>query len=261
VHRDELERAIGALDEGRAYLPLDGFRAVEVEGHDASSWLQDLVTADVEALVPGDAVRSLLLGPTGHIRADLHVVREADAFVLLQALDQPAPIDGLLAPYVLSSDVVLREPPTHGLVAVPGVEVWRFRTGAGAGLEPVSPSAVETWRIRRGIARFPVDLDEGSLPSEAGLDDGIVIDRAKGCFLGQESVARVRNLGHPARVVLALRAEGPARPGDAVLADGSEAGVVTSAETPDAPGAVLARVRWPSRGADLGTSAGVALRA
>ena len=259
MEHDDLEREIRALDEGRGAVALDGFRAVGVTGGDAAAWLQDLVTAGVEHLGNGEAVRSLLLGPTGRIRADLHVLRVAEAFWLLQALDQLTGIADLLEPYVLSSDVALRQEPAPDLLAVPRVGSWRFAPRGGDGLRPVGAAALEIWRIRHGIARFPVDLDEDSLPAEAGLDDGVVVDRTKGCFLGQESVAKVRNLGHPARVVLALRSQGPARPGEPVLAEGVEAGLVTSVEDPDGPGAVLARVRWQAHEGELATSSGVAL--
>ena len=256
---DRLEREIALLDEGRGCLDLTGFRAVAVGGADAGTWLQDLVTADVLGHGPGPAVRSLLLGPTGRIRADLHVLRQPDGFLLLQALDQPVAVNDLLAPYVLSSQVALRVLPTPDLVAIPGIGGWGFRPAGAEGLEPVSVTALETWRIRRGIARFPVDLDEDSLPAEAALDDGVVIDRAKGCFLGQESVAKVRNLGHPARVILGLRADGPVHAGDAVVAEGSDAGVLTSVEAPGGPGAVIARVRWAVRHAELRSGQGVLL--
>lgn len=256
---DGLEREVALLDEGRGCLVPSDLLAVAVEGGDAGTWLQDLVTADVLALGPGTAVRSLLLGPTGRIRADLHVLREREAFLLLQALDQPAPIHELLAPYVLSSDVALRVRSAPDLIAVPARGGWGFRPSGVEGFEPVSEIALETWRIRRGMARFPVDLDEDSLPAEGDLDDGIVIDRAKGCFLGQESVAKVRNLGHPARTILGLRAGGPVYAGDTVLAEGSEAGVVTSVETPDGTGAVIVRVRWAARDAELRTAGGVPL--
>ncbi len=89
------------------------------------------------------------------------------------------------------------------------------------GSVPVGPEALEAWRIRHGLARFPVDLDADSLPAEAGLDVEPVIDRTKGCYLGQESVARVRNLGHPPRVVLGVRAETPLRPGAPVRSNGA----------------------------------------
>ena len=100
-------------------------------------------------------------------------------------------------------------------------------------------------RIRRGIPRFPVDLDEDSLPAEADLEP--TIDFTKGCFLGQESVAKVRNLGHPPRVVLALRSEEPTSAGEPVLAGGDEVGVVTSSTTIQHGSALLARVRWAAR--------------
>jgi folate-binding protein YgfZ len=260
VGNGELEREIEALDEGRASVTLEGFRTVEVGGADAAAWLQDLVTADVLALAPGQAVRSLLLGPTGRIRADLHVFRPPEGFLLFQALDQPSSVDDLLAPYVLSSDVTLRERPVPDLVAVPAIGGWTFAPAGGEGHDRVSAAALEAWRIRRGVARFPVDLDEDSLPAEAGLDDGVVIDRVKGCYLGQESVAKVRNLGHPARIALGLRADEAVRPGDPVLGDGSEAGVVTSVEAPGSAGAVIARVRWTSRDAELRTARGAVLR-
>ena len=60
---------------------------------------------------------------------------------------------------------------------------------------PVGTDAIEVWRIRRGVARMGSDFDRTSIPAEAGLSS--TIDVTKGCFLGQESVARVRNLGHP----------------------------------------------------------------
>lgn len=252
--------ALRALDEGRGALPLSSFRVVRVRGADAGAWLQDLLTADVAGLEPGRAARSLLLGPTGRIRADLHVWRVPDGFVLVQPSDQPTPVTDLLAPYVLSSDVELDEGPVPAIVALPAVAGWRFVDPAERDVVIVTEAAFETWRIRLGIPRFPADLDEDSLPAEGGLDDGLTIDRGKGCYLGQESVARVRNLGHPTRVVLAVRAGGTVARGDPVLADGAEVGAVTSVAEPGPDGVrALVRVRWDARRAELSTSAGVAL--
>jgi folate-binding protein YgfZ len=247
-----------ALEEGRGAIGLQGFRAVRVDGPDAERFLQDLLTADVAGLAPGEATRSLLLGPTGRIRADLHVFREPDGFVLLQSRDQPTFVADLLEPYVLSAQVRIQEVPAPPLVAVPAPQGWRFAPEDAPNLVPVSPEAAESWRIRLGLARFPVDVDPDSLPAEAGLDDGRVVDRAKGCYLGQESVARVRNLGHPTRVVLALRARAPVRAGETVLGDGAPVGVVTSVDPLDGT-VLLARVRWEAREEPLATAAGVEL--
>ncbi|HET9249040.1 MAG TPA: tRNA-modifying protein YgfZ, partial [Actinomycetota bacterium] len=123
----------------------------------------------------------------------------------------------------------------------------------------VAADALEVWRIRHGIARFPVDLDADSLPAEAGLDREPVIDRTKGCYLGQESVARVRNLGHPPRVVVAVHAEGPVAASAPVRSGGSEVGSVTSVE-PGGGGAAFVRIRWDARDSELTADGGVRLR-
>ena len=259
MDQEQLERQVRALDEGCGALGLEGFRAVLATGADAGTWLHDLVTAGVQGLARGEAVRTLLLSPTGRIRADLHVLRTPEGYLLLQPADQPTSAGDLLAPYVLSSDVTLSEA-VPGLVAMPGVRGWRFEDPAATTADPVETGAVEAWRIRRGIARFPVDLDQDSLPAEAGLDDEAVIDRTKGCFLGQESVAKVRNLGHPTRLVLALQAAGDVAPGEPVTAHGTEAGLVTSADVlPGGGTALLARVRWDACDDDLLTATGTRL--
>jgi len=205
-------------------------------------------------------VRSLLLSPTGRIRADFHVLRSpGEGFLLLQGPGQPDALSILLGPYVLSSDVELEAADPTGLLVTPGPgSRWTVTRGVPADAMPVGAEALEAWRIRHGIARFPVDLDEDSLPAEAGLDAEPVIDRTKGCYLGQESVARVRNLGHPPRVVLAVRADGPLHPGLAVLSEGAQAGTVTSVE-PDGGLGAMVRIRWDAREADLIAAGGVTL--
>src|SRR4029450_4096416 len=95
-----------------------------------------------------------------------------------------------------------------------------------------------------------------SLPAEAGLDD--VIDYGKGCFLGQESVARVRNLGHPTRVLRHLLTAAPVRVDDPVFADGSAVAWLPSA-VEGSPTTLLARVRWGAATAPLVTPDGSTL--
>jgi folate-binding protein YgfZ len=271
---------LAALDEERAFADLSSYRKLQVGGDDARSWLNDLLTAGLAGLVEGRAARSLLLSPTGHIRADVHVVATADGFLLVQDPAQPRAVGELLAPYVLSSAVTLTDRTADlSLFAVPGAAVARLGFGSrpsvlGDGqdllttpaaaariesmmmieqLTQVGGEALEAWRIRRGVARFPVDLSEESVPAEAGLD--ALIDATKGCFLGQESVAKIRNLGHPARVVRALRSEVEVRPGAEVLAGGAAVGRITSAAPAAGAGtASLARVSWAAAEASLTTA-------
>lgn len=247
---------IHALDEDRAALSVTGWTVTRVGGGDALTWLNDLVTADLERLQPGGVVRSLLLSPTGRIRADLLIAREPGAFLVLQTPDQPRSLAELLTPYVLSSDVFLEAADPDAVLAG-GATGWRLAPQTPSGHVTVGPEAFETWRIRRGVARFPVDLDEESLPAEAGLDREPVIDRGKGCYLGQESVAKVRNLGHPTRVVVPATLEGAASAGDLIRSGAQDVGVLTSIDGANA----IVRIRWAARDDSLQTNRGTPLSA
>jgi folate-binding protein YgfZ len=280
---DDIEEQIETLHDGRGFVRLVGWRVVRVAGHDAVGWLHDLLTADIASLAPGEACHSLLLGPTGRIRADLHVVRRDDDVVLLQSPDQPDDIGDLLEPFTLSSDVIL-EPLTGDveMLAIPGVAADAgiptligpnvgILAPSGRGLDAVmggvlsdrdqrevSAEAAERWRIEMGIPRMGVDFDTTSLPAEAGLDETIAYD--KGCFLGQESVARVRNLGHPPTVLRHVRSDGVLRAGDLVAGPNDVIGSVTSATARRGGWTALVRVPWAGRTVDLTTAGGRPVR-
>jgi len=258
---------------------------IAVRGADATAWLHDLVTADVEGLSTGQSRRSLLLTPTGRIRADFHVARLDGSFLLLQAEGQPGAVDAILAPYVLSSDVELYDRsegsaivavlggaavengddalvlapsvlgPGHDVIVPAGEPAARLRERLRErGAVEVSAQDLETWRIRRGIVRMGLDFGTDALPAEAGLED--TIDFTKGCFLGQESVAKVRNLGHPPRVLRLVRSRAPILPGAPVLADDQQVGEVTSAAAADGGTDAIVRVRWDAAPGGLSTEAG-----
>jgi tRNA-modifying protein YgfZ len=279
------ENALGA---GRAFVDLSFWRKAEVRGNDAEDWLNDLVSADIAGLAPGRARRSLLLTPTGRVRAEFTVAARPSAFVLLQDPSQPAAVLDLLQPFTLSSQVELIDRTEDlALVAFPGLTrppdvagVWpSMPSGAGAGVDLLTPAerhdelleglrgrfaqvgneALEAWRIGRGVPRFGVDATGEDLPQEAGFGDAVAFD--KGCYLGQEAVAKVRNLGHPRRLLLAFEAAEPVSAGDPVLTDGNEAGEVTSSTTPaGGPTLLLAKVRWDAREGPFQTALGVPLR-
>lgn len=268
----ELWEQVDALDRGGAFADRSTWRKLRVAGPDARRWLGDLLTADVASLEAGPARRSLLLTPTGRIRADVWMAAQADdAFLLVQDVDQPDPIDGLLAPYVLSSAVeledvterlgllVLAQP--QELFAVPPDEraAARRRLLARSYVE-VGDDAFEAWRVARGDPRMVLDYPAGALPAEASLER--LIDVTKGCFLGQESVAKIRNLGHPPTVLRHLRTASIVERDAPVIArvGGDEVGVVTSvAPRRDGGSVLLARVAWRAAGAALRTGDGSAL--
>jgi folate-binding protein YgfZ len=101
---------------------------------------------------------------------------------------------------------------------------------AAHGAEPVDAAVLEAGRIEAGIPRWGAELDETVLPNEAWLER-TAISYSKGCYLGQETVARLKTYGHVNRhlVALLLPAGCGAAPGDAVRAGDETAGRVTSA--------------------------------
>jgi folate-binding protein YgfZ len=265
---------------------LSGWRAVGADGTDAESWLNDIVSADISTLRPGAAARSLLLSPTGRVRAEFTVARTGEGLLLLQDPAQPKHIDALLAPYVLSSDVTLADRTGQvALFAFPGKTTPPEHEGTwasapsclGAGVDLIAPASrreallaelrgrfhltaptdLEPWRVDAAIPRFGMDATEDDLPQECGLASAVSFE--KGCYLGQEAVAKVRNLGHPRRILLALETAAPVSPGDAVCADGAEVGTVTSAARVAARFVLLAKIRWDARDKRLRTLTGAEL--
>jgi folate-binding protein YgfZ len=280
-------RGAEALAAGRAFVDVSSWRTVAVAGDDAFQWLNDLVSADLSGLQPGRARRSLLLAPTGGIRAAFTVAMRAGTFLLIQDPIQPNPIDRLLAPYVLSSDVTIRDRTGQvTLLAFPGVtdppdlpeapQSAPSCVGAGVdlvgtaadhdgllatlsgSLEQVGTQDLDAWRVVSGLPRYAVDATDQDLPQEAGMTDAVSF--GKGCYLGQEAVAKVRNLGHPRRLVLRMEADASVAAGDAVVASGRQAGLVTSVAAVDGRTVALVRVRWDAREGPFATAGGVALR-
>src|SRR5437870_476593 len=92
------------------FVDLSMWRLRYVSGSGALEWLDSLVSADLKDLSATRLRRTLLLSPTGRIKAEFHVGLADDGYVLVQDPAQPRPVDELLGPYVLSSDVTIWPP-------------------------------------------------------------------------------------------------------------------------------------------------------
>ena len=274
------------LRSGNAFVDLSFWRKIAVSGAEALGWLNDLVSADIAGLEPNRARRALLLSPTGRIRAEFTVALRDGDILLMQDPAQPAAINALLAPYVLSSDVELADrteelalfvfpgrvdpPEVPGTArSVPSI------TGVGADLMAraeqhdsmvrtlrqmyvlAGNEDLEHWRVIAGIPTFGVDATEEDLPDEGGFGGAVSYD--KGCYLGQEAVAKVRNLGHPRRILLHVTAGERCAPGEPIESGGAEVGRITSAAQDGGAWWALAKVRWDAREAPLATQGGVQL--
>jgi folate-binding protein YgfZ len=96
---------------------------------------------------------------------------------------------------------------------------------AEAGAVEVSPGAVEILRIEAGTPRFGAEMDSATMPAEAGIVEAAV-NFEKGCYIGQETVARLHYRGKPNRHLRGLRLSAPAAPGETLLAGEKEVGKV-----------------------------------
>jgi glycine cleavage system T protein len=124
-------------------------------------------------------------------------------------------------------------------VAVEGSEaLWRALEGAGG--RPVGFEALEILRVEAGMPRYGADVDERVIPLEAGLYSAV--DFEKGCFIGQEAIAKMHNLGKPRRYLVGLQveADAPPAPGTPVCAEEKEIGRITSSLRSVALGRVIA---------------------
>ncbi len=104
----------------------------------------------------------------------------------------------------------------------------RVRQAAtAAGAEPVSEPAADCVRIEQGRPRYGIDLDDSVIPQEAGLNERAV-SFTKGCYVGQETVARLFYRGKPNRHLRGLRSDAPLEPGTELRYEDKPAGRVTS---------------------------------
>lgn len=207
---------------------------VGVTGAGAADYLQRMVSNDVEALGPGESCDALLLTPKARIIAPLRIQRRADDDFLL--LTEPELGDAVLAELTrmrfAAKCEIVREQHESWLV-LGGDEVIDERPHG----DEVSDDQAERARIEAATPRWGYELDESILPAEAGLDRSH-ISFTKGCYPGQEPIARLHYRGHVNRRLRVLEVDA-ATPGDDIVHEGKTIGRVTSA----VPGLALGYVR------------------
>jgi folate-binding protein YgfZ len=206
---------------------------VAVRGPDAEDFLQRMLSNDVTQ-APCDA---LLLTPKGRIIAPLRVVRRSeDDFLLLTEPGLGEVVRGSLlrARFAAKAEI---EPEHHASIVVWDGDFSRAEEELDVDATPtVSAEELERTRIEAGVPAWGKEIDESILPAEAGLDE-THISFTKGCYPGQEPVARLHYRGHANRGLRVLHVD--AAPGAELRHGGRVVGRVTSA----VPGVALAYVR------------------
>ena len=194
-----------------------------------------MVSNDVEALAVGEACDALLLTAKARVIAPLRVLRrgEEDFLVLTEPeLGDTVRTQLLRTRFAAKAEI---EPEEHESWLVLGGEEVLDDRPAG---DEVGEEELERWRIEAGIPRWGREIDDQILPAEAGLDE-THISFSKGCYPGQEPIARQRYRGKVNRKLRVLDVEGDATPGTELVLDGKKVGRITST----VPGVALGYVR------------------
>ena len=206
------------LESGDGFVDLSHRDVLRVEGPDRLTWLHSLTTQFFEGLAPGIWTESLILSPNGHVEHAFAGVDDGEAFV---AHTEPGAGQALVdfldrMRFMMRVEVSLRTPETavawrpatseraatYDFVPRDRLESYAEAAGPAAGLW-----AFEALRIARGEPRLGLDTDHRSIPNELGWI-GPAVHLEKGCYRGQETVARVHTLGRPPRRLTLLLLDG-----------------------------------------------------
>lgn len=208
------------LEAGDGFVDLSHRDVVRVTGPDRLTWLHSLTTQHLEALAPKQWTGALILSPQGHVEHAFFGYDDGEAFTahtepgaaaaLVEFLDrmrfmmrvEVADLTGELAttwrpsssgtgPYAGYEFVARDRLPAYAEAAGPACGLWAF----------------EALRIARGEPRLGLDTDHRTIPNEAGWV-GPAVHLDKGCYRGQETVARVHTLGRPPRRLTLLHLDG-----------------------------------------------------
>ncbi|MCW2616809.1 MAG: folate-binding protein YgfZ [Frankiales bacterium] len=222
-----------ALAAGEALVDLSHRPVVRIAGPDRLTWLHSLLSQHLTALQAGVPTQALVLSPQGHVEHHLQLVDDGTQVL---AHVEPGTADTLID-FLRKMQFMLR-------VEVSDVsDEWAVVADPVARLVPRSfliayegpvagVMAYEALRVERREPRLGLDTDHRTIPHEVGwLSTAVHLD--KGCYRGQETVARVHNLGRPPRRLVLLHLDGsdselPAA-GDAVQLEGRDVGRVGTA--------------------------------
>ncbi|WP_131742048.1 CAF17-like 4Fe-4S cluster assembly/insertion protein YgfZ [Actinomadura roseirufa] len=224
AHYGEPSQEQRALEAGTAFVDRSNRGVVRVSGPDRLSWLHSLLSQSLVGLPPFAPTEALLLSPNGHLEHHLHLIDDGEvtwahvepgtAPALVEFLDRMRFMLRVEVADATGEYAVITGPAGDGdgRLAWPDVSgtvtrVARRSDGFPEGLRPAGLWAYEALRIAAHRPRFGLDTDHRTIPHEVGLVD-TAVHLNKGCYRGQETVARVHNLGRPPRRLVFLHLDG-----------------------------------------------------
>src|SRR5580693_686450 len=230
-HYGDPMREQRALAAAAALVDRSNRGVLTITGKDRLSWLHSLTTQHLQELAAGQSAQALILSPTGHVAHHLTLVDVSRDYAVLTVSDPAGAelasgLDGVAArinpgSFGIIDLIVVRD-------LLPGAAAELVRRGAVA----AGMWAFEALRIAARVPRLGLDTDHRTIPHEVGWIE-TAVHLNKGCYRGQETVARVHNLGHPPRRLVFLDLDGsvdrlPGH-GDPVELDGTTVGFTGSA--------------------------------
>jgi len=246
-----------ALEAGTAWADLSHHNIVAVSGEDRLKWLHDLTTQFVSDLQPGAWMPNMILDAKGHVEFQFNLVDDGTTtFLVLDPGYSEQLIEYLTKmKFMLRVDVkdasnefaVLRAPgaPTEiggPFALVPRSEVDQLKETFGGVATQVGTWALDAERVAAHRPRIGFETDHKSIPNEIGVLNGAV-HMKKGCYRGQETVAKIYNLGNPPRRLVMLHL------------DGSDIGFPAVGTTIENDGIVVGFIGTVARHHELGTIA------
>ena len=246
-----------ALEAGTAWADLSHLSVIAVNGEDRLKWLHDLTTQFLTDLEAGIWKPAMILDPQGHIEYQFNVVDDGTTtFLILDASYAEALVAYLTKmKFMLKVDVrdatsefaVLRAPGATTDIGgpfalVPRGEVAQMAQAFNAVATQVGTWALDAERVAAGRPRIGFETDHKTIPNEIGVLNGAV-HMNKGCYRGQESVAKIFNLGNPPRRLTMLHL------------DGSDVGFPATGTKIENDGVVVGFIGTVARHHELGTIA------
>ncbi|NHC23849.1 folate-binding protein YgfZ [Nocardioides sp. IC4_145] len=220
------------LESGEGFVDLSHREVLRIEGPDRLSWLHNLTTQHFLDLAPGAWTQALVLSPQGHVEHAFEGYDDGSAFTAhtepgagaalvewLERMKFMTRVELSLVPdLAVTWRAVTDQPAKYDLVPRDQLPAYAEAAGPACGLW-----AFEALRIARGEPRLGLDTDHRTIPNEVGWI-GRAVHLDKGCYRGQETVARVHTLGRPPRRLTLLHLDGsenrlPAQGADVLLGD------------------------------------------
>ena len=246
-----------AIEAGTAWADLSHLSVVAVSGDDRLKWLHDLTTQFLTDLEVGIWKDAMILDPQGHVEYQFNLVDDGTTtFLVLDASYAEALVTYLAKmKFMLKVDVrdatsefaVLRAPGATTDIGgpfalVPRGEVAQMAQAFNAVATQVGTWALDAERVAAGRPRIGFETDHKTIPNEIGVLNGAV-HMNKGCYRGQETVAKIFNLGNPPRRLTMLHL------------DGSDVGFPATGTKIENDGVVVGFIGTVARHHELGTIA------